>query len=83
MGRDVINNNEGRLIALCEQNNMKIMNGFLQHRDIHKYTWRQDTRGLRPMIDFAILKQITKVKVQRWGNTKLTKIKESLPGSSC
>lgn len=48
--KDVISNNGGRLIALPEQDIMKIMKGFFKHRDIQD-TWRRQTRGLRSIID--------------------------------
>lgn len=46
------------------------MNTFFAHKDIHKYTWYQHTRGLRSIIDFIILKQksglkFSDVRVQR------------------
>lgn len=63
-GEDKINNNGERLIAVCDQNNMRIMNGYFQHRDIHKYTWTQSTRGLRSIIDYVISKQKAKVILQ-------------------
>ncbi|XP_030767213.1 craniofacial development protein 2-like [Sitophilus oryzae] len=56
-GEDTKNDNGNRLIALCVQNDFKIMNGFYQHRDIHKYTWIQNTRGLRSIIDYNIIKK--------------------------
>lgn len=63
-GEETINDNGNRLIALCEQNDMKITNGFFQHRDIHKYTWTQNTRGLKSIIDYTIIRQKTKLIVQ-------------------
>jgi hypothetical protein len=35
-GEDTINDNGNRLINICNQNNLRIMNWFFQHRDIHK-----------------------------------------------
>ncbi len=38
------------------------MNGFYCHRDIHKFTWTQPTRGLRSIIDFLIMRQQSNLK---------------------
>ncbi|XP_030766580.1 craniofacial development protein 2-like [Sitophilus oryzae] len=50
-GERTINNNDLRLRGMCESLNLKIMNGFFPHRDIHKFTWTQPTRQLRSIID--------------------------------
>lgn len=34
-----INDNGNTLISECEQNDLKIMNGFIQHKNMHKYPW--------------------------------------------
>lgn len=41
---------------------LKIMNGFFEHRDVHKYTWVQPTRGLRSIIDYMIQRQNSKLR---------------------
>ena len=64
-GENVVNDNGNRLIEVCEQHELKILNGFYQHRDIHKYTWVQQTRGLKSIIDYAITKQASRLKVQQ------------------
>lgn len=64
-GEDFVNDNGMRLITLCEQNEMKITNGYyFQHRDVYKYTWTQNTRGLKSIIDYTIVRQTSKIKVQ-------------------
>lgn len=40
------------------------MNGFFAHKDIHKYTWYQHTRGIKSIIDYIVLKQQTNIRVQ-------------------
>lgn len=55
-GEEVVNDNGERLINLCEANSLKITNGFFKHKNIHKYTWHQDTRQQRSIIDYAIIK---------------------------
>nr|XP_018901479.1 PREDICTED: craniofacial development protein 2-like [Bemisia tabaci] len=64
-GEDAVNDNGDRLIDICSQMEMKILNGFFQHKDIHKYTWVQPTRGLKSIIDYVIVRQATKLKVQQ------------------
>lgn len=39
------------------------MNGFFEHKDIHKYTWHQETKQLKSIIDYIVIKQNTKFKV--------------------
>ncbi|XP_030763276.1 craniofacial development protein 2-like [Sitophilus oryzae] len=63
-GEDTLINNGERLIDMCKQNNLRILNGFYQHRNIHKYTWIQGTKKLRSIIDYVITKQKTKLQIQ-------------------
>ncbi|XP_044745075.1 craniofacial development protein 2-like [Coccinella septempunctata] len=56
-GEEVLNNNGERLINICEEYELKIMNTFFAHKNIHKYTWYQHTRGLKSIIDYLIIKQ--------------------------
>ena len=64
-GEDAVNDNGDRLISICSQTEMRILNGFFQHKDIHKYTWVQPTRGLKSIIDYVIVKHTTKLKLQQ------------------
>ncbi|XP_044745151.1 uncharacterized protein LOC123307015 [Coccinella septempunctata] len=59
-GEETLNDSGRRLLESCEEHKMRILNGFYSHRDIHKYTWHQETRGLKSIIDYIILKQDTK-----------------------
>ena len=57
-------------IDLCESHNLRITNGYFRHKLMHKYTWEQHTRKLKPIIDYIIVKQksefeIHDVRVQR------------------
>jgi hypothetical protein len=63
-GEEVTNNNGERLIQICEHFSLKIMNGYYSHNDIHKYTWTHNTRQLRSIINYIILKQKTNIKTQ-------------------
>lgn len=62
-GEDVLNDNGTRLIEICEQFSLKILNGFYPHKDIHKYTWTQSTKGLKSIIDYSIIGQTCHVKI--------------------
>ncbi|XP_044745272.1 uncharacterized protein LOC123307119 [Coccinella septempunctata] len=62
-GEEQVNDNGNRLIQLCETNNSKITNGFFQHRNIHRYTWVQPTRGLKSIIDYFIVKQKPSIQI--------------------
>ena len=63
-GEDVCNDNGWRLINVCDQNNLRILNGFYPHRDIHRYTWTQHTRNLKYIIDYVIVRQRTKMLIK-------------------
>ncbi|XP_072384405.1 uncharacterized protein [Diabrotica undecimpunctata] len=53
------NENGEHLIEFCKQHSLKILNGFYQHKNIHKYTWVQPTRNTKSIIDYVITKQET------------------------
>lgn len=63
-GEDTINDNGTRLIDICEHNYLKILNGYYQHKDIHKYTWIEEARQRKSIIDYIIIKQKSKIIVQ-------------------
>src|SRR5215510_9937981 len=63
-GEDRINDNGERLIELCSQSSLKIWNGFFNHKNIYKYTWEQQTKKLKTIIDYIITKQDLKLKIQ-------------------
>lgn len=56
-GEPTLNDNGHKLIELCETNNLKILNGFYKHKDIHRYAWTQNTRNLKTIIDYVINKR--------------------------
>lgn len=62
-GEERKNNNGERVLNLCEEYNLKIANSFFKHKDIHKYTWEQHTRGLRSIIDYIVIKQNSAIKI--------------------
>ena len=63
-GEEVINYNGDKLIDICEQNSLKILNGYFKHKRIHQYTWHQDTKELRSIIDYIIARQSSGSKFQ-------------------
>jgi hypothetical protein len=63
-GGEVIYDNGDKLIDICEQNVLKILNGYFQHKKIHQYTWHQDTQDLRSIIDYIIARQNSRLKFQ-------------------
>jgi hypothetical protein len=48
-GEYQVSENESRLI--CSRYYLKIANGFLQHGNIHRLTWTQETRQLQSILD--------------------------------
>jgi hypothetical protein len=63
-GEAAINDNDDKLIDICEQNSLKILNGYFQHKRIHQYTWHQDTQELKSIIDYIIARQTSGLKFQ-------------------
>jgi hypothetical protein len=63
-GEDMVNDNGERLIELCTQTSLKMWNGFFNLKNIHKYTWEQNTKNLKTIIDYIITKQDLKLKIQ-------------------
>jgi hypothetical protein len=56
------------LIDFCTFNNLKIMNTFFKHKEIHKFTW--EARGYKSIVDYFItnakaLKTIQDIRVCR------------------
>lgn len=41
----------------------KITNGFYRHKEVHKYTWIQQTRKLKSIIDYIVVKQNSSIKI--------------------
>lgn len=60
-GEQITNTNGQFLIDLCQGMSLKIVNGFFPHKNIHKFTWTQPTRGLSSIIDYIIMKQDSKI----------------------
>ena len=52
------------MIDICEKNSLKILNGYFKHKRIHQYTWHQDTKELRSIIDYIIARKCSGLKFQ-------------------
>ena len=63
-GEEVINDKGDKLIDIYEQNSLRILNGYFKHKRIHLYTWHQDTKDLRSIIDYIITRQNSGLKFQ-------------------
>ena len=53
-GDPALNENGQYLLQLCCSHGLCIMNTFLQHRDVHKYTWYRPM-AQKSLIDFCIV----------------------------
>ena len=49
-----LNENGRYLLHLCCSNELRIMNTFFQHREVHKYTWYRPSMDQKSLIDFCI-----------------------------
>ncbi|KAK4875361.1 hypothetical protein RN001_011783 [Aquatica leii] len=57
------NNNRKRLLEWCYENELKLMNTFFEHKDIHWYTWERTSLQQKSIIDYVITKQKTIYKI--------------------
>lgn len=69
-GEEHRNNNGKRMLEYCLLNNLLITNSFHQHKDIHKYTREEPSRGEKSIIDYVLVeaenrKQIIDTRVRR------------------
>lgn len=58
------NDNGKILIDICWNSVLNIMNNSFNHKDKHGYTWSQNNRNLKLIIDNIILRQTKKLHVQ-------------------
>lgn len=64
------NSNGNRLIDFCIVNELKILNTFFEHKDIHKYTREERSRNEKSLIDYFLSsgtqgKEVKDIKVKR------------------
>jgi len=57
-----LNNNGRKLRDFCTFNNLKIMNTFFKHKEIHKFT--SEARGHKSIIDYFITNMKTSKVIQ-------------------
>lgn len=62
-GEDEITSNGETLTEFCNTDNLRITNAFYKHKGIHKYTWYQYARQLKPITESIITKQNSLVKL--------------------
>ena len=67
-GEDVRNPEGGLLIDFCVRNNLKIMNGFFQQRESHRFTryrWNKNTGEFdqKSIIDYIVVPDKRMVKM--------------------
>ena len=58
------NNNGKKLLELCAGHGFVITNTIFQHKDDHKYTWREHKRNKKSIIDYIIVDSDLKQLVQ-------------------
>jgi hypothetical protein len=51
-GEASLSNSGKKLIDLCTFSNLKVMNTFFKHKEIHKFTWK--ARRYKSVIDYFI-----------------------------
>ena len=54
-GESVTNTSGEMLIEFCKQYELKILNGYFAHKDIHKYTWERPSVKQRSIIDKKLI----------------------------
>ena len=52
------------MVDICEQLFLRILYDFYQQKEIHKDTWHQGALQLKLIIDYVIVRQQSKLKVQ-------------------
>jgi len=61
-GEATLNSNVIKLINICTFNNLKIMDTFIKHKEIHKFAW--EARGCKSIIDYFITNTKTSKLIQ-------------------
>ena len=49
-GEVACNDNGGRLLQFCSENNLVVSNSWFQHKQIHQFTWECRGRGLKSIM---------------------------------
>ena len=61
-GEATLYSNGQKLIEFCTFNNLKIMNTFFKHKEIHKFTW--EAKGHKSIIDYFVTNMKTSKAIQ-------------------
>lgn len=69
-GETTRNSNGKRIIDLCIQNDLLVMNSMFEHKDIHKYTRVAPSKNEKSIIDYFIIsrtyrREVRDVRVRR------------------
>ncbi|XP_044745199.1 craniofacial development protein 2-like [Coccinella septempunctata] len=52
-----VNNSGEMLVNFCAQSSLKILNGFFEHKKIHRYTWERPSLHQKSVLDYFICRQ--------------------------
>lgn len=55
-GEEVENDSGRRLLSFCTENDLRIMNTYLEHKRIHKFTWGCPGRGMNSIINYFLVR---------------------------
>ena len=59
-----MNDSGDRLLRFGAVNDMLVMNSWFQHKDIHKFTWVCQGRGLKSIIDYLAVRREIHMRVK-------------------
>ena len=74
---EVENDSGRRLLRFCVENDLRIMNTQLEHKKIHKFTWKCPGRNLQSIIDYLLVRgdmkrTVSDVRVIRGAENEVT-----------
>lgn len=55
-------NENGLVLEICNTFQLRIMNGYFQHKDIHKYTYMRPAINQKSITDYLIQKHNSRIK---------------------
>lgn len=73
-GEECLNSSGEMLIEFCPQNALKILNGFFEHKIIHRFSWERPSLQQKSILDYFIVKQAGRL---RWQDCRVKR------GSNC
>ncbi|KAG8235478.1 hypothetical protein J437_LFUL011870 [Ladona fulva] len=63
-GEETVNRNGEKLIDVCMEYKLQIMDTYFAHKNIHKYTWHEEARNRKSIIDYYIVRQNSKLEIR-------------------